>query len=580
MHRYLKTLKITTKSENIKTRKYLDYKMEQQDTNENKSSEMNLIGTDGFIQNSYILMVGYLISIIISTVGTILIIRWISVLEYSLINIANIIPSILILFGELGLNYASINFIAKKLKENDIDGAKNIVKINLIVKIILGLILSISVLVSSVLIAKYIYNFDDTQLILLIQLCSIGIFSTILFETINSFFLGAQNMKVVQYGAILRSSLRTGISLILILYGYTLTGPILGSVLSPLIVVIFYIFFLIKQFKMRKTENVRKVPIEWKELIKMMKYGYPLLIFSILAGIQGQIFILILTIYGYINEVSYFNVAIVSSTIISILIRSISFSLFPIFSKLEWDIEKERNRLIKYFQFSNKFATLLIIPVSIFLILFSSDIFPIIFGDNYLEAAPFISIYFCAFLFASFGSISIPAFFNGQQKTKEVLFIQLIFLISSIGFALLFISYFGSLGIMVGLVLGELLSVIYGNIRIRRIYGNILFKNLKRISGVFIIAILIGILIFLLKNYLFNLYNIKEVAFKIFFLFILLFLYSIIFLITIGALSMLTISEIDFFVKSFGKFPVINKIIKFLAFFIKKLLFFKIEKSD
>ncbi|MFX1392814.1 MAG: oligosaccharide flippase family protein [Promethearchaeota archaeon] len=552
--------------------------MEQQDINENKSSEMNLIGTDDFIQNSYILMVGYLISIIISTIGTILIIRWISVFDYSLINIANIIPSILILFGELGLNYASINFIAKKLKENDINGAKNVVKINLIVKIIIALIFSISVMVSSVLIAKYIYNFDDADIILLIQLCSIGIFSTILFETMNSFFLGAQNMKVVQYGAILRSSLRTGLSLILILYGYTLIGPILGSVLAPLIVVIFYIYFLIKQFKTRKTENVGKNPIEWKELNKMMKYGYPLLIFSILAGIQGQIFILILTIYGYINEVSYFNVAIVSSTIIAILIKSISFSLFPIFSKMEWDIEKERKRLIKYFQFSNKFATLLIIPVSIFLILFSSDIFPIIFGEDYLEAAPFISIYFCAFLFVSFGSISIPAFFNGQQKTKEVLFIQLIFLISSTCLALLFISYFGSLGIMVGLVLGELLSVIYGNIRIRKTYGNILFKNLKNIVGVLLIAILIGILIFILKNYLLNFYNIKEVAFKILFLLILLFLYGIIFLITIGALSLISIGEINFFVKSFDKFPLINKIIKFLAFFMKKLLFLKKNK--
>ena len=76
--------------------------------------------TDDFVQNSYILMVGYLLSSIISTIGTIIVIRLISVEEYSLIVIAFIIPTILIPIGELCLNYASTNFIAKKFKERTI----------------------------------------------------------------------------------------------------------------------------------------------------------------------------------------------------------------------------------------------------------------------------------------------------------------------------------------------------------------------------------------------------------------------------------------------------------------------------
>ena len=75
--------------------------------------------SEEFVKNSYILIVGYLVASLISTIGTIITIRLISVEDYGLVNIAFILPAILIAFGELGLNYASTNFIAKKFDYKD-----------------------------------------------------------------------------------------------------------------------------------------------------------------------------------------------------------------------------------------------------------------------------------------------------------------------------------------------------------------------------------------------------------------------------------------------------------------------------
>ncbi|GAI39096.1 unnamed protein product, partial [marine sediment metagenome] len=112
------------------------------------------IESEDFVQNSYILMIGYLISSLISSIGTILVIRLISVEEYSFISIAYIIPAILSDFGELGLNYASIYFIAKNIKENNFKGVRDIIRINLTVKIIIGLLFTLFIYVFSVYIAK------------------------------------------------------------------------------------------------------------------------------------------------------------------------------------------------------------------------------------------------------------------------------------------------------------------------------------------------------------------------------------------------------------------------------------------
>ena len=197
-----------------------------------------------FIQHSYILMIGYFLSTAISTIGTILIVRLISVEEYSLINIAYILPNILISFSELGLNFSSTHFIARKISEDDEKGVRDIIKINLFVKTSIGSVFMVYVAFFPVFIAKSIYNINDDRIIMLIQISSIGIISTILFEALNSFFLGAQSMKVVQFGSILRSVLRTGISVFLIILGFTLIGPLIGFVFSTLIVVIYFFIFL------------------------------------------------------------------------------------------------------------------------------------------------------------------------------------------------------------------------------------------------------------------------------------------------------------------------------------------------
>ncbi|GAI67992.1 unnamed protein product, partial [marine sediment metagenome] len=58
---------------------------------------------------------------------------------------------------------------------------------------------------------------------------------------------------------------------------------------------------------------------------------------------------------------------------------------------------------------------------------------------------PFISTYFLIFLLVSFGSMSIPAFFNGQKQTKFVLYIQFVELISIIFFSVILISQIGAI---------------------------------------------------------------------------------------------------------------------------------------
>ncbi len=526
---------------------------------------------EDLVKSSYVLMMGYLISSLISTIGTVVIIRLISVEEYSLLNISYIIPSILITSGEMGLNYASTHFIARKIKENNFKEIRNVIRIILIVKCFVGLVFSILIFLYATYIAVVIYNINDERLIFLIQIGAIGILSRILYDTLNSFYIGALHVKMVQMGTIILTSLRTFFSIFLVLLGFTYLGPMLGFIFSSLIVVFIYLICLRRFFFKDKIEREK---IDWTTLSTMIKYGYPLLFLSIVAGIQISFYGYILTVSGYIVEVSYINVAIVTATAVGILQKSISLTIFPIFSKLEWnnDSQNERRKLIYNFKFSIKFSTLLIIPATILVILFSAELFPIIYGERYRDAIPFIVIFFGTFLFVSFGSLSIPAFFNGQKKTNYVFYLQLIELISLVVVSLILIPFLGAIGLVYGIVLGKLVNVIYGNALIRRKFGNILFKNSKNSYLICFMAIILGLFTFLLYNILEILIPIKNIIITILKMSIMLSFYLILFLILIGIFSLISVEELEYFEKSFKKFPIIGKILVLLVKVEKKII--------
>jgi len=353
-------------------------------------------------------------------------------------------------------------------------------------------------------------------------------------------------------------------------------GPLIGFVFSTLIVVIFYFFFLLKIYPKKE---VKKLTTNRKELSTMLRYGYPLMIFSFIVAIQNEIYFLILTYYGFIPEISYLSVAMTSAALIGIIKKSISDSIFPIFSKKDWDEPKERKSLINYYLFSLKFETLLILPIATFIIIFSRNFFSLLFGEKYEIAAPFISIYFLIYLLIPIGSISIPAFVNGQKKTRVVLFIEAFKLSSSVIFSLLLIPFFSGLGVVLGIILGKFVGVIYGNIIIYRNYGRVLYSNLKNVFYIFIMALLSGIITYIFYNIIILIIPPDGFLNNVLILGISFIIYLGLFLFLIGISLLITYEEIDVMVKSFKIIPVFNKIFFLLGKIEKKILKLRLRRE-
>ena len=95
----------------------------------------------------------------------------------------------------------------------------------------------------------------------------------------------------------------------------------------------------------------------------MLKYGLPLSIGAILAGFLTQFYSTIMFIFVTDNSlIGNYSVATNFVVLITFFATPVTTMLFPAFSKL--DAKKDREVLKNVFQYSVKYAALIVVPVT------------------------------------------------------------------------------------------------------------------------------------------------------------------------------------------------------------------------
>jgi O-antigen/teichoic acid export membrane protein len=181
---------------------------------------------------------------------------------------------LIILFRDWGINSAITRYVASLRAENREEDVKDIITAGLVFEATLGLALSLL----SILIANFIATsiFHRPEATFLMMIASTTIFSGALLTASQSSFIGFERMELNSFTAIFQASIKTVIAPILVYFGYSALGAVLGYALSFLLagiigIVLLYIAFL----RRLKRRNPRKLmPIT--TLKKMLHYGMPL----------------------------------------------------------------------------------------------------------------------------------------------------------------------------------------------------------------------------------------------------------------------------------------------------------------
>jgi stage V sporulation protein B len=406
-----------------------------------KAFEMGKTSATGSFQ----LLVGVATSTIIMAVGSIILGRLLTPDEYGLYAIA-LIPSAMInLFRDWGVNSAITRYISSSRVSHQDEGIHDFIVAGLIFEVASGLALSFLSLFLASFIASTVFHRPESASY--IGIVSISIISGSLLAASQSGFIGFERMELNTFTLICQAIVRGAVGPILVFIGYGALGAVIGYTLSfiaaAIIGLITFYFMLFKPLKKKRTRNSNIT----KTLKKMLNYGVPLSIGSILGGMLVQTYAFMVVPFVSNSMYGNYQVAVNFSVLLTFLTTPIATVLFPAFSKLDPYKEPELVRAI--FVSSIKYTSLLLTPATMILMVLSGPMIGTLYGEKYVYGPFFLTISVIGTLLALLGNLSSGGLLSGLGETRMLMKQNLITIIVGIPIGLILVPTLGITGLII-----------------------------------------------------------------------------------------------------------------------------------
>jgi O-antigen/teichoic acid export membrane protein len=411
-----------------------------------KALEMGKTSATGSLQ----LFIGIAVSTIIMAIGTIILARLMTPEEYGLYTVALIPSYMIILFRDWGVNSAITKYTATLRAKNKQEDTREIIKAGILFETTTGIALSVVSILLSSLIATTIFNRPESAS--LIAITSITILAGALQTASQSSFIGFERMELNSLTIIGQAIVKSVTSPLLVFIGYSALGAVLGYTASTTTAAIIGLAALyLTIFKNPKIKNPEKTSLP-ETLKKMLHYGVPLSISSILGGFLGQFYAFLMAIYCTNTLIGNYQIAAQFAILLTFVTTPISTVLFPAFSKIS--PQNEHELLQTVFTSSIKYTTILLVPATMAMMVLSKPMISTLFGEKWTYAPFFLTLYVINNLFTIFGSLSLGSLLAGAGETKTLMKLSLITLIIGIPTAFILIPTNG----IVGLILTSLIA--------------------------------------------------------------------------------------------------------------------------
>ena len=405
-----------------------------------KATEMAKVSAKG----GFHLLWGLVLSTVISAVGTIFIARLLGADNMGLYTIALAAPNLIATFRDWGVTTAMIKYSAEYNSENNVAKIRSVFVSGLVFEILVGLALAFLSFVLSQFLADF---YGRPAIVGLIQIASLFILTGALVNTATAAFTGLEKMHLNSVMLIVQSLIKTTLIIALVVLGLGTLGAVIGFSVGFLVAGLTGVLLMYTMF--RSLPKITNGKLEFTKTVKtMLVYGLPLSIGAIVGGFLTQFYGFIMAYFVTDNSlIGNYSVAVNFVVLINFFATPVTTMLFPAFSKL--DAKKDKETLKNVFQYSVKYAALIVMPVTTLVMTLSQPAIGAIFADKYVEAPFYLALLAVIYLFSAFGSLSTGNLINGQGYTRYNLWLGL--LTVAIGFPLSFVlvSQFGIIGLIV-----------------------------------------------------------------------------------------------------------------------------------
>lgn len=439
-------------------------------------------------RGSFFLIGGTAVSMVVLALSAILIARLLGSDIYGQYSLVIVLPQLLYLFTDLGLNQGLTKFASDFQTKGNLGRLASVVKHGLILRLLMGISISVFTYVFADSLATFVLQRPD--LAFFVQLSAFAILFQALFTVSISAFVG---MEKSEYNALtlnIQSFAKTLIQIVLIIAGFSVVGAIIGHVVSYLIAGV--IGLVLIALLLRKSKGVAG-SFSFREDTKLLwRYGSPLYLSTVLVGVIPLFQNIILAFFVSDAEIGNFKAATNFAALMTILSVPIQTIMLPAFSKLKNDAS---DKVAAFFKIANKYTALIVVPVTFLIIIFSDSIVRIVYGATYNSASQYLWTYCIVYLLVGVGYLTLASFYNGIGETKVTMRISVITFVILFALSPLLTSVYGVLGLIGAYLVANASGQVYSSYYARRRF-KIQFDNyaLLKIYAAAILASVVPVL--------------------------------------------------------------------------------------
>lgn len=428
-----------------------------------KAVSMGKVSATGSFQ----LFIGVALSSAILAVGSILLARLLSPVDYGLYSVA-LTPALMIeLFRDWGVDSAVTKYVAHSRINETTDDIHNVLSAGLLFEISMGLGLSLlSVCISGFVAETFLHR---PEIAPLVAIASVTIFSGSLLKISQASFVGFEKMKFQSLTLVCQSIIKSFLAPILVILGFGSLGAVMGHTASFLlsgIIGVAILYLLIFRRLKKSKDNKTKVSENLKSLLH---YGIPLSISSLISGFLLQFYNFMMAFYCSDLMIGNYQVALNFAVLLTFFTVPITTVLFPAFAKV--DPQNEPQLLKTIFKSSVKYAAVLLVPATTAVMVLSEPMVSVLYGEEYVYAPLFLALYVSIYLLSATGNLSMGTFLTGLGETKTLMKLSLLPLLIGLPLSFVLIPQLGVIGVILGILISGVPRTTLGLYWIWKNYG-------------------------------------------------------------------------------------------------------------
>jgi O-antigen/teichoic acid export membrane protein len=401
------------------------------------------------------LFIGNASSTVILAVGAILVARLLGPFSYGLYTLTVAIPVLLVALADAGMNFALVRLPARLRSEGDHARANRLAKLGFLLKLAISTAASIVCYAGSALIASTVLN--RPELTPFIQLASLMIVFQAILDATNNIFIGQDLMHYSASVQILQATLKGALAPVLVFLGLGITGAIWGYVLALAAAGLIGATLLFTRHVRSTGRTTNQASIE---LRTMLGYGLPLYAATILSVFLAQYQNIVLAHFASNVEIGNFGATWNFTTFMMILTYPITTSMLPMFSKM--NPRDQRSDLARGFVLAVKYTSLLMIPASVAVMVFSGNLIHLTFGSGYTLAPQYLVLLAALYLLTAISYLVIGNFLSGIADTRTVLEMSVVTLAVYLPLGPALATLWGPFGLLIAYILSNATSTLYG----------------------------------------------------------------------------------------------------------------------